>query len=136
MLSQTSRYALHLLGALLAQRERRLAAQELAHLTGVPANYLAKVLNQLVKRGVVDSQKGWGGGFAIRAEALGMSIRAVLEVFEGSDKAAHRDCAFGLAACDADHPCPLHHEWEEIRASYTRMIDETTVGDLAYRERR
>lgn len=133
MLSQTSRYALHLLGALMARSGERLGTRELATMTGVPANYLSKILNQLAKRGIVDSQKGWGGGFTIVPTALGMPIKEVLAVFEGDARAVPRDCAFGLAACDGDHPCPLHSDWERIRDGYARMVTETTIGQLEYR---
>ncbi|HSN55804.1 MAG TPA: Rrf2 family transcriptional regulator [Candidatus Sulfomarinibacteraceae bacterium] len=129
--SRTTRYAFHLLGALTLRRGQRLSGEELARITGIPANYLSKILNQLRKHGFVDSRKGWGGGFELRPTALERPILEVLEVFEGP--AAELDsCAFGLPECDPAHPCPLHDQWEEIRAATHRMLAQTRIADLGF----
>ncbi|MBK7702550.1 MAG: Rrf2 family transcriptional regulator [bacterium] len=45
---------------------RGCAARRVAAATGIPVNYLSKILNQLRKAGLVESRKGWGGGFQLR----------------------------------------------------------------------
>ena len=76
MFSQTSRYALRILGYLATNRDRWVLAREIAGETGIPANYLSKILSQLRKRGFVESLKGWGGGFRLKGTAGGVSISA------------------------------------------------------------
>ena len=74
MYSRTTRYAFHLLGTLARRRDELVSGEELAGLTGIPANYLSKILNQLRKSGFVESQKGWGGGFrSTRSPSTGRS---------------------------------------------------------------
>ena len=132
MISRTSRYVLHLLGVLCTTRGRLVGGKELSKLTGIPANYLAKILNQLSKQGIVDSQKGWGGGFELREVALGKPLAEVLLIFDGSEKTEPVDCVFGLPTCDCENPCPLHEKWEHIRLSYSDMIKTTRISDLSY----
>jgi len=132
MISQTSRYALHLLGVLCARRGERVGGKELSQLTGIPENYLSKILNQLTKQGIVNSQKGWGGGFQLRERAMDQPISAVLGIFEGHEKTEPCDCVFGLPHCDTDNPCPLHNDWETIRNTYTNMITTTKISDLSF----
>ena len=134
MVSQTARYALRLLGFLASRRDRLTTAEEIAGATGVPANYLAKILNQLRKHGLVESRKGWGGGFRMRRRALKRPIRDVLAILDGADSIERSDCVFGLPKCNDDRPCPLHGYWEEIRETFTRMLTEMRVGDLAEAE--
>ena len=129
MISQTARYALRILGHLAGHPGERLRGQEIARATGIPANYLVKLLNQLRKRGFVESQKGWGGGFALRPEALGVRIAEVIELFEGV--ADHTGCVFELRQCDEKHPCPLHSHWEKVRSSYQLMLNAISISDLA-----
>lgn len=129
MISQTSRYALRILGHLADHPGEMLRGTEIASATGIPANYLVKILNQLRKRGFVESQKGWGGGFALRPEAMDVSIAQVIELFEGAQN--HSGCVFELRECDEQHPCPLHEHWERVRSSYQFMLSSIKVANLA-----
>jgi len=130
MLSRTARYALRTLGFLVENQGSRIRAEQIAAATGIPANYLSKILNQLRKQGLVDSEKGWGGGFELRPDALELPIREVLTIFDGAESVDRKDCAFGLPRCDADHPCPLHPYWERIKATLSEMVSAEKVGDL------
>jgi Rrf2 family protein len=131
MLSQTSRYALNILGFLARDPETRVRGEEISRQTGIPANYLSKILNQLRKQGIVDAEKGWGGGFRLRPESLERPISDVLAIFDGVESTDRRDCLFGLPECDSENPCPLHQYWEQIRTIHARMLQSTTVADLA-----
>jgi len=131
MISQTSRYALHILGYLAFRRGDRVAGEEIARATGVPATYLSKILNQLRKGGIVDSRKGWGGGFLLIEGALERPIADVLASVDGPHAILRTDCLFGLPECDCENPCPLHSSWETIRETYHTMLNETQIADLS-----
>jgi Rrf2 family protein len=118
---------------LVARQNETLPGEELARITGVPANYLSKILNQLRKHGFVESQKGWGGGFRLAKNALERPILEVLEVLEGPFTELD-SCAFGLPECDPDNPCPLHQQWEAIRETSRHMLARTTIANLAFEE--
>ena len=128
MISQTGRYALRILGHLADRAGAWTQGREIASATGIPANYLAKIGNQLRKRGLIASQKGWGGGFMLRDQALAVPIAEVLELIDGP--LDDQGCVFELKTCDGDHPCPLHHRWERVRGEFRDMIRSVTVGDL------
>lgn len=131
MLSQTSRYALHLLGYLATRPGEQVRGEDAAAATGVPATYIPKILNQLRKAGLVDTKRGWHGGFRLRESAFDRPIRDVLAALDGVDSVERSDCAFGLPQCDESNPCPLHDQWEEVRSRYLEMISETRIRDLA-----
>jgi len=128
MISQTGKYALRILGYLAERPSEWVLGKDVASATGIPSNYLLKILNQLSKHGFVKSQKGWGGGFRLHEEAISVPIESALALFEGPFN--EHSCLFGLAKCDSVHPCPLHEGWEAIKRSYTEMLQATTIGDL------
>jgi Rrf2 family transcriptional regulator, iron-sulfur cluster assembly transcription factor len=128
MVSRTGRYALRILGYLADRPYEWVQGSQIASETGIPANYLSKILNQLRKRGFVSSQKGWGGGFLFKEQASRIPIAQVLDLFEGPKEKGQ--CLFGLGECDAKNPCPLHAHWEKIQESYADMLNSITVGDL------
>jgi Rrf2 family protein len=130
MINQTVGYALQILGYLRSRGKDRVRGDEIAAATGIPANYLSKILNQLRKAGIVDSQKGWGGGFVLRREALRRPLTDIVAIFEGRAASGIQGCAFGLSRCDENDPCPLHPFWESIRATYGDMLRKTSIGDL------
>jgi Rrf2 family protein len=130
MVTQTGRYALRILGYLADHSEEWVLGRAIAADTGIPANYLSKILNQLRKAGFVRSQKGWGGGFLLDGQATRQPIADVLRLFEG-----RRDtdaCVFELRACDANNPCPLHRRWDRVRREYDAMLNSVSVGDLRH----
>ncbi len=66
ILNQTAEYALRAM-AHLAELEEGVPvrAAELAEATKIPPHYVSKVLRKMVLAGLVNSQKGHGGGFAL-----------------------------------------------------------------------
>ena len=130
MISQTGRYALSILGYLVRNQGTRTRSADIAAATGIPPNYLSKILNQLRKQRIVVAEKGWNGGFELRGDALKQPIRKVLEIFDGVDSTRRTDCLFGLPQCNADDPCPLHPYWERIRSIQNDMVTKVKVRDL------
>jgi len=130
MVSQTTRYALLILGYLVSREDRLCPGEQIARDTQIPANYLSKILNQLRKSGLVEAQKGWGGGFRVRGEARDRPILDIVAIFEGNQPTGVPSCVFGLPQCDDKNPCPLHPYWSQIKAQFGEMLMTTTVGQL------
>jgi Rrf2 family iron-sulfur cluster assembly transcriptional regulator len=128
MVSQTGRYALRILGYLADHRGVWVQGREIASSTGIPANYLGKILNQLRKAGYVQSQKGWGGGFMLDETRQGAPILGVVELFEGHKE--NDDCVFELRKCSASSPCPLHQHWQKVKEQYEAMLSSVAIQDL------
>jgi len=128
MVSQTGRYALRILGYLADHRGQWIQGSQISSDTGIPSNYLSKILNQLRKRRFVLSRKGWGGGFLLNEDARTTPILEVLDLFQGARD--DKQCIFGLRKCDAENPCPLHEPWAKIQDAYQHMLSRTTISDL------
>lgn len=131
MVSTTTRYGLSIVGHLVTHSDRWSTVKEIADGTGVPKNYLSKILSRLAKEGLVESLKGWGGGFRIRPEVLDRPILDIIVMLEGRTVGGPQPCIFGLPECDALSPCPLHHQWKAVRESYDRMMNDTTIASLS-----
>jgi Rrf2 family transcriptional regulator, iron-sulfur cluster assembly transcription factor len=128
VLSRTAKYALNVLRYLAEHPGDWIQGSQIAADTGIPQNYLSKILNQLRKRDFVLSQKGWGGGFQLRQEAASAPILEVLELFEG--RKDRSECIFGFRRCDNTNPCSLHPYWETIQGAYKEMMSSVSVSDL------
>lgn len=128
-----SRTGLHALTALtvLAQLSKGeyVGAAEIAQRINAPRNYLGKLLKRLAEEGLVESQKGKGGGFRL---ARSPEDIALYDVIEPIDKVSRWEgCFLGRPTCSDDAPCPVHKRWERVRTEYLRFLRETTLADLA-----
>src|SRR5688572_22978500 len=111
MLTQTGEYALRAM-VYLARKEQHdfVGVREIAQATEVPANYLAKILQQLTRSGVLDSQKGFGGGFRVARKLQSISLFDIIQPLERVEKFQH--CVLGQRLCNEHAACPLHDTWK------------------------
>ena len=131
MISKTAKYAFKILGFLIQNRGSKTSGEQISRATGIPANYLSKILNQLRKGGLVTSEKGWGGGFEIRPDVLDRPIRDVIAIIDGVESVQPGECVFGLKMCDDNNPCPLHSDWARVVEAFNTMLNSRTMADLS-----
>jgi Rrf2 family protein len=100
---------------------------EIAQSTKVPMAYLSKVLQTLSRGGIVQSQRGLGGGFTLAQDADSLTV---LEVVDAVDP-IHRvkPCPVGHAD-HGDSLCPLHKYIDETIALVENAFAQATVKDL------
>ncbi|MGK0364826.1 MAG: Rrf2 family iron-sulfur cluster assembly transcriptional regulator [Saprospiraceae bacterium] len=93
-----------------------------------PESFTAKILQNLVKRGILDSQKGPTGGFYITRDLDKITLYDIVEAVDGTG--IFFKCGLGLAACDAKNPCPMHTQFEVVRDELNAMCKNNTLQDL------
>lgn len=128
MLSRTGTYALQ--AALhLAQRRNgdAVSAAEMAEALELPHNYLAKVLREMGRAGLLDSTRGARGGYTLRVRPSEVSVAELVAPFDGFE--TPRTCLMG-GVCDLDDPCTAHLRRVEWIESQRRILRETTLRDL------
>jgi Rrf2 family protein len=95
---------------------------------GAPQNYLGKLLRNLADQGLLESQKGLGGGFRLARDARKITLFDVVEPIEHISRWS--GCILGMSACSDSMPCALHERWKAVRNSYIRMLQGTTLAEL------
>lgn len=95
----------------------------------IPFSFLAKVVGVLARRGILNSQKGRGGGVNLGRPAEEISLMEVVEAIDGPGSAER--CVMGLPDCTDEKPCPLHGNWAGIREDVRAMFGESTVATMA-----
>ncbi|HLN28853.1 MAG TPA: Rrf2 family transcriptional regulator [Gemmataceae bacterium] len=103
-------------------------AAKVAREIGAPQNYLGKLLQTLARAGLVESQKGLGGGFRLARDPHEISLLDVVEPIEHINRWS--GCILGRPECSDAAPCPLHNEWKKVRDAYMRMLRKTTLAEL------
>jgi Rrf2 family transcriptional regulator, nitric oxide-sensitive transcriptional repressor len=132
MISQTAEYALRAIVFLAEPHGAAQTNQQIAAATKVPAGYLSKVLQGLSRAGLVVSQRGLGGGFALARAPEEMTI---LEIVEAVDPLPRiRSCPLKIKEHETTL-CALHRRLDEATAQVEKTFRDTTVADLLVRPR-
>ncbi len=128
--TKTGEYAIRAILFLARQpKDALIMSSEIAKSEDIPSHYLAKILQRMAKYGYVDSYKGRGGGFKITDLARNTSILEIVERIEGP--VINLKCVTGLKECSEETPCPLHHEWAQIRDRIYNLISSKSVDEVA-----
>lgn len=126
MIPKTAEYALRAVVVLAREPERACSAEQLAEATRLPRRYAHKVLQALVRAGLVRSQSGPGGGYALVRPPKEVSILDVVYAVEPIPRI--RRCPLGLP--EHTDLCPLHRELDEACAATERAFARVTIAQL------
>ena len=96
----------------------------------LPYPFLAKIARDLVRQGLLNSQKGPGGGITLARPAKETTLLQVVEAVDGLDLI--RECILGIPGCsDETVHCPLHGQWEEVRERIVNMLSNQSIAQVA-----
>jgi Rrf2 family protein len=127
MFSQTVEYSLRAVVHLAAESPRARTTDEIAVATKVPRAYLSKVLQSLVREGVVVSQRGVKGGMSLRKTPAELTILEIVNAVEPIKRI--RTCPLELAG-HGTRLCPLHRRMDNALAHVEKAFGDTTLADL------
>jgi Rrf2 family protein len=131
MFNKETEYALRSMVYIKLQnlKGRRPGTVEIAKEIEAPQFFTAKILQRIVRVGLLKSLKGKSGGFFFDENEPELPLVKLISATEG-DK-SFSGCGFGMKYCDSENPCPLHEKYAPIRESINKLIEEETVQSLA-----
>ncbi len=103
--------------------------KQIAERADIPSHFLAKILQQLARKGFLRSSKGPTGGFSLRQPASEISILQIVDSVDGLED-YHR-CPAGMAECNDQQPCGMHDSWKALRSRIMDYLEQTSIEDLA-----
>ncbi len=104
-------------------------AERIAEAQGIPRPFLATILQELRRAGLVESKRGVDGGHRLARPASTIAIADVIRAVDGPLAAIA-----GVAPEQADYhgsSAPLREVWIAVRSSLRSVLEVTSLGDLA-----
>ena len=132
MLSNTSKYAIRatIYLALHARGDEKVGIKKISGDLNIPSPFLAKILQTLVKKKMLASTKGPNGGFSLLKDARKITLFEIVTTIDGND--IFDKCLISMRSCHEEGtPCPVHNQYEPIRAEIMKLFQEQTINDLA-----
>jgi Rrf2 family protein len=133
MLSKTCEYALRAM-IFIAQRSKdgsKVPIKDIAKGIDSPEHFVAKILQDLTRKGVLQSTKGPNGGFYLDKKGRECSLATIVREVDGNQ--LFSGCGLGLKECSESHPCPIHNEFRVIRQEISRMLEDARIGEFTER---
>lgn len=129
-LSKSFGYALRgILYIATVQNEKpKVQIREIAEQLQVPRHFLGKIMQKIVRKGLLHSTKGPNGGLFLTNETLATPLIKLVEMTDGTEQ--FRICVLQFRNCNTMNPCPLHQEIEQIRTAWRELLNNTTIHDL------
>jgi Rrf2 family transcriptional regulator, nitric oxide-sensitive transcriptional repressor len=127
MLSKTVEYALRAVVQLASIAPDASTTAALAKVTRVPPAYLSKVLQALVKAGIVASQRGATGGVSLARAPENLTI---LDIVNATDPIRRiKSCPLELSM-HGTNLCPLHRRLDAALAQVEDAFRTTTLAEI------
>lgn len=115
----------------IAQRsvqQSKAGIKEISKEINAPEHFIAKILQELCRNGLLQSSKGPTGGFYLNAKSQQVSLMEIAKVIDGDN--LFYGCALGLNACSEKKPCPLHNQFKKVRQDICDMLKNAKLSEL------
>lgn len=129
ILSKSCEYAIQAMLYLVSHKNEIVGLKEIAEDLEIPQYFLSKIMQVLVKRGLISSIKGPNGGFRIKMAPDQISLLAIVDIIDGLS--AFDRCGIGMKLCDDAYPCPIHEKFKPFRDDIRKFLEKQTVALLA-----
>lgn len=105
-----------------------LSIKDISTKLNIPSPYLAKILQNLSKRGILSSTKGPNGGFRLGRSAEMITIKDIVESIDGLN--SFEQCFLGFGKCGSTNKCPIHDTWVDIKKRIIDSIYSKSIADF------
>ncbi|MGE9267505.1 MAG: RrF2 family transcriptional regulator [Verrucomicrobiales bacterium] len=128
-----SDFAFRLLIYVATYPERLVTVREVAEAYGLSQHHLSKISKLLIKHGLLEAQRGRGGGVRLAKEPEKIRLGDVLNVCEPAPSVI--DCKNGVSGpCVILPVCALRGVFGEARLAFYEVMNRYTLHDIAVKK--
>ena len=127
MFSDTVEYALRAIVHLAHEAPEARTTAQIAEATRVPKDYLSKILQGLSKKGIVQTQRGVGGGISLAKPPSELTILDVVNAVDPIKR--YKTCPLNLPNPGANL-CPLHKRMDAAMATVEEAFRNSTLAEV------
>jgi Rrf2 family protein len=107
--------------------------REISRREGISEKYLGQILIPLKSAGLILSQRGSRGGYALARPPEAITVKDVVEAIEGRIAAVL--CVHDPQACARATSCVTTRVWKRLSEDIERTLSSFTLADLARQAR-
>ena len=112
----------------LAESGSSSSTKDIAEEYGLPQEALAKILQRLVKSGMLVSQHGTNGGYSLARSAEKISAFEVIKAIDGP--LFITACSSHLGECDQSNKCNVKEPLKKVNHGIRELLSKITIADM------
>jgi len=134
VITRATEYAIRTVIYLAQQpKEEIILKKDICRTQEVSPAFLTKILQPLIKAGIVSSQRGVGGGFLLAKSPDDITLLDIFQAEEGQLKLNH--CLVETGYCFRDVHCSAHEVWHEVQDEMINILKQYSISELVRREK-
>ena len=134
VITRATEYAIRTVIYLAQQpKEEIVLKKDICRTQEVTPAFLTKILQPLIKVGIVSSQRGVGGGFLLAKDPAQITLLDILQAEEGPLTLNH--CLAEKGLCFRDVHCSAHEVWHEAQDEMVDVLRRYNIAELVQREK-
>ncbi|MCC7015559.1 MAG: Rrf2 family transcriptional regulator [Planctomycetes bacterium] len=131
-LTKRTEYGMLALVHMLDRDGEYVSVREICERYPLPKRTVAEVLKDLARNGVVESQRGAGGGYTLARSPDEITLGHVVSALEGAPALTSCESALVLknGGCEVQPSCPIRSPIHRVRERLWQMLEHTTLRSL------
>ncbi len=130
-MSTRGRYALRAMVDLaLTESEGPIQQEEIARRQAIPSAYLARLMTQLSRAGLVRGERGPGGGYRLAKPATEICAGDIVRAVEGPLQVVTCVDPVTGEACSRQAHCVTTNVWQRVGDAIAGVLDGITLQDM------
>ena len=109
---------------------------EIAEVQSIPLRFLEVILSQLKGSGLVDSKRGFYGGYYLTRSPDKISVGDVLRFMDKPSNSDHCSACVSKSNCPLSGNCAFASMWNQVNDAIFEIYDGTSIQDLLNNEKR
>jgi Rrf2 family protein len=131
LITRDTDYAVRALSFILKHKEKKSSATDLVRALKIPRPFLRKILQELTRKGILNSYRGQGGGFILTPKSKGVTLMDLIKIFQGPFEL--NECFFKKMACPNKNSCSLRKKIGGIEKEVFSELKAITIASLSVR---
>lgn len=113
---------------------RLVKIEEISKKQDIPKKFLEQILLQLKNAGIVRSERGASGGYALKKDPAAIKLGEIVRLIDGTTAPIACVSCTDYKACEFEGKCALKPVWQRVREAVNSVVDNVTVKELAERQ--
>lgn len=101
---------------------------------GLPAPFLAKILQELARQKILNSSKGPHGGFSLMKDPRRIKLIDIVKAIDGDE--FFTNCIMHSGQCGGKRNnkkyCALHDDYQKVRQDLITLFKKKTISELVH----
>lgn len=132
-LSKKVEYGILALQYIANNPEQKASAREMSDVLNIPFEFLSKTLQQLMRKGLIQSQKGFQGGYILSRDPNLISIAEIIDALEENTNLVN--CIDDPEdSCNRVTDCTIKHNINGLQKEINKVFEKMTIAEMVLQE--